>query len=945
MATKVEQPSGSTSATSSVAASSPKISMFGKKTGFVIPKNKLSGSLVPIVRGGSKSEIADAPKEESSKQTRKTKWGIDLTQDNAVRRGRALAYQTRAEQITNQLESRTLDFEDDHGSEPPSQTPKHSSSDRGVDKELEELLQLERREAIGECIKLNPSYKAPPGYKPVLREAKVPVPLKAYPNINFIGLILGPDNSTKKRLEEETGAKIQTRGTKAGSGEKVEVNLSDDVGAHGVYEELYVHVSAETYEKVDSAVALVELLVTPVSGKPAASTDSSSVSTDVTARNQNQVEVAPAGYMMPMAAGNLGIQTGPPPQGLYLPYSGPWQPPNLYMRPAPSFAFMPNAIPMANAPQRFPPSNVTTFNAPPVSGAGPTASPMLNADVIPIRSQPPVSVMQQPYTHEVRPQNPVGLSSRPFPVQQPQPFANAIPRPNTLPPPAFASGPSLPAASSGMSGTSVQALPQPAVMPQTGAVTGGLLPNMPPPGNPYGWSGASSVLPARMTNMTPMPPRMMPDSSRPVSSVTLPPTANGMAAAPVQRPAETRTFSSPAPGNPALQSHMQMAVQPTVSQLTPGSTLSQPSAPLGPRPIQSPLPGRPPVPPALQTPSNAMPGPLPAQASGLAPPAPVASQPLPSTSLSQVSSLARPTVLSIQSSPAASPIRPGAARVSALTPGSITPVATGQGLPQMRIASPQPAAAPLASVSGSLPNLPSTNIFRPQRPSSSDFTFQPQKPQASTSQGETRPSMQLASQNPLSRPQVPPIQSPPVPHPPSFRAVVHNLQPQPGIHGFARPNAPISNQTVIQRPSQPAGFRGNPNIASPPPFVNPMGPPGPRLLNQALQRAPPGIGGSQSLNMPPPLPLHGSLPVRPGNLQQIRNTPVPMNQPAGFAVMSRPTSGNHGYTSNVNQIYDPFSPTSIPSQQGGNAAKSGVESRQQDTDAEYEDLMASVGVK
>lgn len=94
MATKVEQPSGSASATSSVAASSPKISMFGKKTGFVIPKNKLSGSLVPIVRGGSKSVTTDASKEESSKQThRKTKWGIDLTQDSAVRRGRAIAYQ------------------------------------------------------------------------------------------------------------------------------------------------------------------------------------------------------------------------------------------------------------------------------------------------------------------------------------------------------------------------------------------------------------------------------------------------------------------------------------------------------------------------------------------------------------------------------------------------------------------------------------------------------------------------------------------------------------------------------------------------------------------------------------------------------------------------------------------------------------------------------------
>lgn len=65
---------------------------------------------------------------------------------------------------------------------------------------------------------------------------------------------------------------------------------------------------------------------------------------------------------------------------------------------------------------------------------------------------------------------------------------------------------------------------------------------------------------------------------------------------------------------------------------------------------------------------------------------------------------------------------------------------------------------------------------------------------------------------------------------------------------------------------------------------------------------------------------------------------------------SQRTSGKPGYMpasvrANSNQIYDPFSPTSIASRQGGDRAKSGVESQQQEADAEYEDLMASVGVK
>lgn len=81
--------------TSSVSSTvSPKVSLFSKKSGFVIPKNKLSGSLVPIFRGNKKPGGADVANEESTKQVlRKTKWGPDLTQDSFVKKGRASAYQ------------------------------------------------------------------------------------------------------------------------------------------------------------------------------------------------------------------------------------------------------------------------------------------------------------------------------------------------------------------------------------------------------------------------------------------------------------------------------------------------------------------------------------------------------------------------------------------------------------------------------------------------------------------------------------------------------------------------------------------------------------------------------------------------------------------------------------------------------------------------------------
>jgi splicing factor 1 len=86
-----------TSASSSASTTSgPKVSLFAAKSGFVIPKNKLSGSLVPIFKGGKKPGSNDAVNGESTNQVqRKTKWGPDLTQDADVRRGRALAYQVK----------------------------------------------------------------------------------------------------------------------------------------------------------------------------------------------------------------------------------------------------------------------------------------------------------------------------------------------------------------------------------------------------------------------------------------------------------------------------------------------------------------------------------------------------------------------------------------------------------------------------------------------------------------------------------------------------------------------------------------------------------------------------------------------------------------------------------------------------------------------------------
>lgn len=240
-----------------------------------------------------KVEAPTVPKEENPKPLkRNTKWGPDLTSDPAVRKAKALAYQTRVEQITKELASGALVIGGNEGS---LFTAKGSSSDGAENPKENEgkikLLELEKREIIGEILQLNPAYKAPADYKPLLKETKIPLPTEAHPGQNIIGVLIGPERNTQKRLQEETGAKIRVYGTKKGSGEKAEVRQPDVHEAQAAYEDIYIHVSADSYDKVDAAVALIEMLLTPVSVNSTDTSETAVVSSAVTSSGVNPADM------------------------------------------------------------------------------------------------------------------------------------------------------------------------------------------------------------------------------------------------------------------------------------------------------------------------------------------------------------------------------------------------------------------------------------------------------------------------------------------------------------------------------------------------------------------------------------------------------------------------------------------------------------------------------
>ncbi|XP_024357397.1 uncharacterized protein [Physcomitrium patens] len=175
--------------------------------------------------------------------------------------------QTRAEQIATQLDSSFWDIEALDGPRSPSPPPIYDSNGQRTNTRegrRREQLEIERREAIGECMKLNPLYKPPVGYKPVYKEAKLFIPVKKYPGYNFIGLILGPRGNTQKRMEQETGTKIAIRGRGAVKEGKRLISGRRDKDLESVHDDLHVHITADCFEKVDAAVALIEPLLTPV---------------------------------------------------------------------------------------------------------------------------------------------------------------------------------------------------------------------------------------------------------------------------------------------------------------------------------------------------------------------------------------------------------------------------------------------------------------------------------------------------------------------------------------------------------------------------------------------------------------------------------------------------------------------------------------------------------
>lgn len=172
--------------------------------------------------------------------------------------------QLQIEELTRRLRSGDFQIPPNPEDRSPSPEPVYNMEGKRLNtreyrarKKLEE----ERHNLIQKMLNDNPNYKPPTDYKApqIKMSEKVQIPQEEYPDINFVGLIIGPRGNTLKKIESECGAKIIIRGK--GSVKEGKVGRKDGQPMPGEDEPLHAFVTGTTQEQVKKAVSRIKEIV------------------------------------------------------------------------------------------------------------------------------------------------------------------------------------------------------------------------------------------------------------------------------------------------------------------------------------------------------------------------------------------------------------------------------------------------------------------------------------------------------------------------------------------------------------------------------------------------------------------------------------------------------------------------------------------------------------
>jgi splicing factor 1 len=232
-------------------------------------------------RAGMRARSAAKAKEEAKearRAKRRSRWGTATKEETAKKKRSRweLADPGITEQV--QLKIRLDDIqrklsqedcgvgEEDPAKRSPSPAPEYDSLGNRTntrEKRTRTKLMGERNDIIERYQKLNPLYRPPQEFINSQKfEEKIFIPVKEHPEVNFIGLIIGPRGNTQKRLVQETGCQVVIRGR--GSVKDGRRARRDGKMDPTENEELHVHVTAPDEDRLQMAAERVRALLVPV---------------------------------------------------------------------------------------------------------------------------------------------------------------------------------------------------------------------------------------------------------------------------------------------------------------------------------------------------------------------------------------------------------------------------------------------------------------------------------------------------------------------------------------------------------------------------------------------------------------------------------------------------------------------------------------------------------
>ncbi|KAF9429335.1 hypothetical protein BGZ76_001446 [Entomortierella beljakovae] len=243
------------------------ISDRGSNSSLHSPTSSSFSSRHEVVAPGSRRDADDEPR-----RKRKSRWAAEEekvtipgmptalpTNMTEEQLGMYLLH-TRLEEISKKLKNGDVLPTDRERSRSPE--PVYNAEGKRVNTReyrYRKKLEDERHALIESAIKKYPDFRPPSDYKrPSKTMDKVYIPVKEFPEINFIGLLIGPRGNTLKKMEGESGAKISIRGR---GSVKEGKSRSDSASSANQEEDLHCLVSADSEDKVAKAIQLINKII------------------------------------------------------------------------------------------------------------------------------------------------------------------------------------------------------------------------------------------------------------------------------------------------------------------------------------------------------------------------------------------------------------------------------------------------------------------------------------------------------------------------------------------------------------------------------------------------------------------------------------------------------------------------------------------------------------